>query len=54
MPNLFDEFDLELQKVNMDITPYSDSCSDSIAACRSGSGTGGLPTSGPTCFNVCD
>lgn len=53
MPNLFDEFDLELQKINMEITPCSDSASDSIAVC-SGSSTSSFPTSGPTCWNVCN
>ena len=62
MPNFFDEFDLEVQKINMDIMPLEDSCSDSVAHCSSGSGGGGgsddstltLPSSGPTCWNVCN
>ena len=41
MPNLFDEFDLEVQKINTDIMLLEDSCSDSVAHCSSGSGGGG-------------
>lgn len=52
MPNLFDEFDLELQKINMDITPYSDSASDSVVVCSS-SGSAIGSTNAPTCFNIC-
>ena len=54
MPNLFDEFDIELQKIEVDIIPYSDSCSDSIAACSSGTGVVPLPSDGITCINSCD
>lgn len=57
MPNLFDEFDLEVQKINMDIMPLEDSCSDSVAHCSSGSGGGGggmVPSDAPTCWNVCN
>lgn len=55
MPNLFDEFDLEVQKINMDIMPLEDSCSDSVAHCSSGSGGGGMvPSDAPTCWNVCN
>lgn len=53
MPNLFDEFDLELRKINMEITPYSDSSSDSIAFCGGSSGSGGAPSRYPTCFDIC-
>ena len=53
MPNLFDEFDLELQKINMEITPYSDSSSDSIAFCGGNSGGVGAPSRYPTCFDIC-
>lgn len=52
MPNLFDEFDLEMQKINMDIMPLEDSGSDSIAHCSGGSG-GMVPSTVSTCFNVC-
>lgn len=61
MPNLFDEFDLDMQKINMEIMPLQDSCSDSLAYCSSGSGTGGggtdtitVPSNAPTCLNVCN
>ena len=55
MPNLFDEFDLEMQKINMDIIPLGDSGSDSIAHCSGGSGgTPTTPSHGPTCWNVCN
>ena len=55
MPNLFDEFDLELQKIKLDITPYSDSSSDSIAFCggNSSSDPSSSLSNGPSCFNVC-
>lgn len=54
MPNLFDEFDLEMQKINMDIMLLGDSCSDSLAHCSSGSGSNNTPSNGPTCWNVCN
>lgn len=38
MPKLFDEFDLDLQKVNR-INPLSDSGGDSVAQCSGGGGT---------------
>ena len=38
MTQLFDEFDLDLQKVNK-ITPLIDSGGDSIAQCSGGGGT---------------
>ena len=53
MHNLFDEFDLEMQKINMDIMLLGDSCSDSLAYCSSGS-TPTTPSHGPTCWNVCN
>ena len=54
MPKLFDEFDLELQKIDMNITPYSDSGGDSIAVCGGGGSGGMVPSTASTCFNVCD
>lgn len=55
MPKFFDEFDLELQKIDMDITPYSDSGGDSVAVCSGGGGgTPTTPSHGPTCLNVCN
>ena len=61
MPNLFDEFDLEVQKINTDIMLLEDSCSDSVAHCSSGSGCGGgttttptTPSHSPTCFSECN
>ncbi len=61
MPNLFDEFDLEVQKINTDIMLLEDSCSDSVAHCSSGSGGGGgttttptTPSHSPTCFSECN
>lgn len=38
MPKLFDEFDLDLQKIN-EINPLGDSGGDSIADCTGGGGT---------------
>ena len=59
MPNLFDEFDLEVQKINTDIMLLEDSCSDSVAHCSSGSGGGTTttpttPSHSPTCFSECN
>ena len=59
MPNLFDEFDLEVQKINTDIMLLEDSCSDSVAHCSSGGGGGTTttpttPSHSPTCFSECN
>ena len=59
MPEIFDEFDLELEKVDMDIALFEADGGDSIAICGggggNGSGTCGGPISStvPTCLNVC-
>ena len=56
MHDLFDEFDLEVQKISMDITLYSESGGDSIAVCSGGSGGSSGDASfsyGPTCWNIC-
>ena len=60
MPEIFDEFDLELEKVDMDIALFEADGGDSIAICGGGSGGGGgggsddpTLTTAPTCFNVC-
>lgn len=53
MSNLFDEFDLEVQKINIDITPYETSGGDSVAVCDGGGSGDMVPSTAPTCFNVC-
>ena len=52
MPEIFDEFDLELEKVDMDIALFEADGGDSIAICGGGGG-GPVLTTAPTCFNVC-
>ena len=52
MPKHFDDFDLNLEFINLGIAPCDDSCGNSIDECSSGSG-GTVPTTAPTCFNVC-
>ncbi len=54
MPNLFDEFDLEVQKINTDIMLLEDSCSDSVAHCSSGSGGNNTLSDASTCWNKCN
>ena len=54
MPELFDDFDLNLEFINTGIAPCGDSTSDSVAVCSGGSGNSGTGTSmAPTCINVC-
>ncbi len=49
MPRLFDDFDLDLRKVNMSVSPRSDSGGDSINEC----GGGGSLIGSLTCNSNC-
>ena len=57
MLEIFDEFDLELEKIDMDIVLFGADGGNSIDICGGGgdgSCSNGMDTSNaPTCFNVC-
>lgn len=53
MPKLFNDFDLDLETINIGIAPCEDSGGDSVNVCNGGSG-GEVPTTAPTCWNVCN